>query len=211
MDTPSTAANDRISKPLTDRTVATLKPIAGQRVVRADGDVPGLAIRVNPGGRKTWTLRYRIGRRLRRWSIGTYPVISLAAARKKARLALTQLDAGIDPADRKRAGREYETFDDLATAYLKHARLKKKSWGQDALLMRSVLLPAWKNRALKDIKRRDVKDLLGGIVERGKPVMANRVQAIISTAFNYALVGSHGNPLTVVHACSTDRSGPFSD
>ena len=201
MDTSGAAAKGRNPKPLTDRTVVALKAESGRRVTRPDGDVAGLAIRVTAGGRKTWTLTYRIGRRQRRWTIGTYPVISLAAARKKAQLALTQLDAGIDPADRKRAGREYETFDDLATAYLKHARLKKKSWGQDALLMRSVLLPAWKNRALKDIKRRDVKDLLGGIVERGKPVLANRVQALISTAFNYALREEWidtGNPAALI-------------
>ena len=138
MDTPSTAASNRISKPLTDRSVATLRAEPSRRVARPDGAVPGLSIRVNPGGRKTWALTYRIGRRQRRWTIGTYPVISLAAARKKARLALTQLDAGIDPADRKPAGRECETFDDLATAYLKHAKLKKKSWAQDALLMRPI-------------------------------------------------------------------------
>lgn len=201
MDTPSTVADDRIAKSLTDRSVATLRAEPGRRVARPDGDVPGLSIRVNAGGRKTWALTYRIGRRQRRWTIGTYPVISLAAARKKARLALTQLDAGIDPADRKRAGREYDTFDDLATAYLKHAKLKKKSWAQDALLMRSVLLPTWKHRAVKDIKRRDVKDLLAGVVERGTPVMANRVQALISTTFNYALREEWidtGNPAALI-------------
>ena len=201
MDTPSTAANERVSKPLTDRTVATLKPLAGQRVARADGGVPGLAIRVNPSGRKSWTLTYRIGRRQRRWTIGTYPVISLASARKKARLALTQLDAGVDPAERKRTDREQETFNALATAYLKKAKLKKRSWAQDDLLMRSVLLPVWKHRLVKDIKRRDVKDLLASIVERGKPVMANRVQALISTVFNYALREDWvetGNPAALI-------------
>lgn len=200
MDTSGAGAKGGNPK-LTDRTVVALRAESGRRVTHPDGAVPGLAIRVNAGGRKTWTLTYRIGRRQRRWTIGTYPVISLAAARKKARLALTQLDDGIDPADRKRAGREHETFDDLATAYLKRAKLKKKSWAQDALLMRSVLLPPWKHRALKDIKRRDVKDLLAGIVERGKPVMANRVQALISTAFNYALREEWidtGNPAALI-------------
>lgn len=201
MDTSGAAAKGRNPKRLTDRTVVALRAESGRRVTRPDGDVPGLAIRVNAGGRKTFTLTYRIGRRQRRWTLGTYPVISLAAARKKARLALTQLDAGIDPADRKRAGREHETFDDLATAYLKHAKLKKKSWAQDALLMRSVLLPPWKHRAVKDIKRRDVKELLSGIVERGKPVMANRVQALISTTFNFALREEWvdtGNPAALI-------------
>lgn len=201
MDTPGTTAHGRTSKPLTDRTVAALKAQRGCRVARPDGDVPGLAIRLSSGGRKTWTLTYRVGRRQRRWTIGTYPVISLATARKKARLALAQLDAGVDPAARKRASRDYDTFDDLASAYLKHAKLKKKSWAQDGLIMRSTLLPTWRSRSLKDIKRRDIKDLLSGIVERGKPVMANRVQALISTAFNFALREEWidtGNPAALI-------------
>lgn len=191
----------RSSKPLTDRAVAALKAEAGRRIARPDGEVPGLAIRVSPGGRKTWALTYRIGRRQRRWTIGTYPVISLASARKKARFALAQLDAGIDPAERKRASRENATFDDLSTAYVKHAKVKKKSWAQDDLLLRSVLLPAWKHRAVKDIKRRDVKELLAEIIERRKFVMANRVQALISTIFNYAVREEWletGNPAALI-------------
>lgn len=200
MDAPG-AAKAAKPKPLTDRTVATLKPKPGERVVRADGDVPGLAIRVSPTGRKTWTLTYRIGRRQRRWTIGTYPVISLASARKKARFALAQLDAGIDPAERKRTDREQETFDALATAYLKQAKQKKRSWAQDDLMMRSVLLPAWKHRPVKGIKRRDVKELLATFVERRKPVMANRVQALISATFNYAIREEWvdtGNPAALI-------------
>ncbi len=197
----ATTTVTRNIKPLTDRTVAALKAEAGRRIARPDGDVPGLAIRVSPSGRKTWALTYRVGRRQRRWTIGTYPVITLASARKKARRALTDLEDGIDPSVRKRAGREYSTFEDLATAYVKHAKVKKRSWAQDALLVRSVLLPAWKHRPVTDIKRRNVKDLLAGIVERGKPVMANRVQALISTMFNYAVREEWldtGNPAALI-------------
>lgn len=192
---------DRDTSPLTDRTVATLKAVDGKRLARPDGIVPGLSIRVTPKGRKTWALTYRIGRRQRRWTIGRYPTVGLKAARKKAQLALTQLDAGGDPAERKRESRRDPTFEDLASAYLKHARLKKRSWAQDDLTMRSVLLPMWRHKLVKDIKRRDVRELLDGIVARRKLVMANRVQALISTAFNFALREEWietGNPAALI-------------
>ncbi len=38
-----------------------------------DTVVPGLGLRITPNGTKTWCLRYRIGRNLRRWTIGAYP------------------------------------------------------------------------------------------------------------------------------------------
>jgi integrase len=163
-----------------------------------DGTVPGLALRVHPSGRKTWSLRYRVGRHERRWTLGVYPVVGLAAARKKARRALTQLDEdGTDPGAAKRDARTRETLGELATEYLEAAKRKKRSWSQDDQVLRTVILPLWKHRAVKDITRSDVRALLA-LVERGKrkhpdgtnkpaPVRANRVAALISAMFNYAL------------------------
>jgi integrase len=172
--------------PLTDRAVLALKP-QSRRYVVLDGKLPGLCIRVSPSGQKTWSLRYRFGRAHKRLKLGAYPVVGVAAARTKARQALAKVADGTDPQAAKRDARTRETFDDLATSYLAHAKKKKKSWAQDELLLRSVLKPAWKHRPVKDITRRDVKALLGKIVDRGAPVAANRTQALISTMFNYAV------------------------
>ena len=87
---------------LTDRAVANLKPRPDGRYERFDDAVPGLAIRVNSEN-KSWVLFYRDrlpdasggfapGTRLRRWTLGTYPALTLAAARTKAQRALRELD-----------------------------------------------------------------------------------------------------------------------
>src|SRR5437867_1350226 len=104
---------------LTDRRVSTLRPDPTRRLEVPDDKVAGLALRVTPRGAKTWTLRYRVegGRRgrLRRLTLGGYPAVTLAKARKAAANALGQIaTTHSDPATTKQAARLGETFGDLA-------------------------------------------------------------------------------------------------
>jgi Arm DNA-binding domain len=62
------------------------------------GKTPGFGVLVSKGGTKTFILHHRHRGRPRRLSLGRWPVVSLATARKKARAALQTLDAGADPA-----------------------------------------------------------------------------------------------------------------
>ena len=138
---------------LTDRTVATLKPHTSGRYERFDDAVPGLAIRVNSGS-KSWVLFYRDrlpdasggfapGTRLRRWTLGTYPALTLAAARMKAQRALRELDTkGADPATGKREARAAQSFGGLATDYLERlAKRHQKSWRADQRQLSAAVLP----------------------------------------------------------------------
>jgi hypothetical protein len=52
-------------------------------VAKADGD--GLTFMLSPNGTASWVLRYSRGQRRRELTIGNYPDITLAAARKLAR------------------------------------------------------------------------------------------------------------------------------
>jgi integrase len=97
---------------------------------------------------------------------------------------------GSDPAaDRARAKAD-PTFGELAELYLKHhARAKKKprSVLEDQRTLTANLLPAWRDRKLPTISRRDVIALLDEVVARGAPIQANRVKALCSTIFNFAI------------------------
>jgi integrase len=80
-------------------------------------------------------------------------------------------------------------------------RPRKRSWREDERQINLYLLPAWRNRKVKDISRRDVRDLVEGIAERrlrkgttedgqekvGAPIMANRVLSLVKKMFNFAL------------------------
>ena len=58
--------------------------VHGGQVDYFDTKPPALGLRVAPSGRKTWFIMYRSGGRLRRLTLGTYPVLSLADAREQA-------------------------------------------------------------------------------------------------------------------------------
>lgn len=171
---------------LTDRRIAGLKP-AKARVEWFDKALPGFAVRVGPSGTKSFILLYRrADRKLRRLTLGTYPDMKLADARDAARDALQDSSVGGDPA-RTKQDDKVRTFDALSTLYLeKHAKRKKRSWRDDARMIRQEL-DVWTGRPVAGIRRADVRELLDGIVDRGAPVLANRVLALVRKMLNFAL------------------------
>jgi len=200
---------------LEDRTVAALKADADRYEV-FDSVVPALAVRVGASGTKSWVLFYRRrveaesgqwvpSRELTRWTLGRYPAISVAEARRRAKAALVGLEDGLDPAHDKQDARQIRTFKDLAEHYVKyHAKLRKKSWDQDERTLNVELLPLWRKRPAKAITRGDVRSVLESVVERGSPVMANRVWSLISKIFNHGLA----HDLVEVNPASMIRKQP---
>ena len=65
---------------LTARTVETIKPLAHRQEI-ADAYMPGLYLIVQPSGARSWAIRYRLGGRSRKHTLGPYPVFDLATAR----------------------------------------------------------------------------------------------------------------------------------
>jgi integrase len=71
-------------------------------VAKSDGD--GLTFTLSAAGTSTWVLRYRMGGgRRKELTLGNYPDLSLAAARKLARAKRVEIDHGEDPAANKKA------------------------------------------------------------------------------------------------------------
>jgi Arm DNA-binding domain len=134
---------------LTARFVDSIKPTPGKRMEYFDEDVPGLALRVTENGAKSWTILYRHLRRLRRLTLGTTDVISLATARADAREHLYSAGKGADPASLKTAAKQAETIVELADLYIeKWAKPRKRSWKADDNLLRQKVLPKWRHRGI---------------------------------------------------------------
>jgi integrase len=178
------------------QSVETLRPKAARYVV-ADATIGGLECRVHPDGTKVWTLRYRnrAGEQ-RRLKLGEYSPtrMTLSKAREAANRALRKVDDGIDPqgerqAEKRRAERaRRDSIDVLTTDYLeRHAKPKKRTWAADAHKVKRVILPAWKGRPVTAITRRDCRDLVQSIADRGAPIQANRVAALLSRLFRFAV------------------------
>jgi integrase len=110
-----------------------------------------------------------------------------------------QASKGADPATAKKEGRRAETIGDLAELYIEqHAKPKKRSWKADDNLLRRKVLPAWRHRAIVDVKRPDILALVQKVAKDGAPIVANRVAALLSKLFAFALATVHdgeGKPL----------------
>ncbi len=177
-----------MTEKLTAQFVESAKAPAAGQIDYWDAHTRGLGLRISQGGRKTWTVFYRFTGRMRRLTLGTYPVLSLADARKLAMTALREAQHGIDPATAKREARSAESFGELANLYLeRYAKAEKRSWREDERILNRDLLPRWRGRKAQEIKRADVIQLLDEIVDRNAPVMANRTRALISKIFNFGI------------------------
>ncbi len=175
---------------LTDRTIAAL-PVPSESERQRDywDDVlRGFGVRVSYGGKRAFVVRYRVGRRLRRLTIGPYPAKSLADARKEARTIIGQAADGQDPAQEKQEQLKGELFRDLATAYLEMAEKRHRSWREEKRIIDKDLLPVLGFRRLADIRRRDIRELVEDIArKRDAPIMANRTLGVLCRMFNFAL------------------------
>src|SRR5262249_8504545 len=161
---------------LNAKMVTKIKPIAGRRADYFDAKCPGLVLRVAASGAKTWSVRYRHRGRSQRLTLGSADVLSLATARERARDELHRGSDRANPAAEKQESRKAETMADLAELYIeKWAKVRKRSWKADDNLLRRKILPRWRNRAIVDIKRRDVRTLVEAVADAGAPVVANRV------------------------------------
>jgi integrase len=146
--------------------------------------------RVLPSGLVEFATRYRIQGRRRRLKLGTFPAVSLKQARVLARKAKGEIDTDHDPAAERRAAKAIptDTVGALADDYLKrHARKFKRSAAEDERALNVEVLPTWKERSVSQLTRRDVRALLERIVDRGSPVMANRVLALVRRMLNFAV------------------------
>jgi integrase len=175
----------------TDRAIAGLKP-KRTRVEYFDRSFPGFGIRVTPAGAKSFVLLYRPEGQatIRRLTLGAYgihpPDLTLAKARENARNELQKVTIGRDPAAERQVART-QTFSALCDLYIeKHAKRRKRSWRDDARMIRQEL-DGWAHRPAASVRRKDVRDLLDAIVDRGAPVAANRTLALVRKIFNFAV------------------------
>ncbi|MEX0758606.1 MAG: integrase arm-type DNA-binding domain-containing protein, partial [Tistlia sp.] len=177
-------------KTLTAAAVERIKaPAAGQHD-HFDAALPGLAVRVSYGGSKTFVLFYRLAGKQRRLTLGRYPGLPLADAREKAREALRAIERGEDPAESKRQAkaRRPDTWENVVEDFIeKYAKKRNRSWKVAEALFANHVTPHWRGRDITTITRRDVLDLLDGLVEAGLTTQANRVLAHVRKLFNWAL------------------------
>ena len=171
-----------------DRDIQQLKPTEKTYVQSMPG---GLYVRVLPSGRKSFLTVFSFDGKQHWLTLGRYPDLSLAKARKKVAKIREKVADGINPVLEKQQQRTERihapTVEQFAGEYLKRwAYRQKKTAKEDERILYKDVLPAWGKTKLQDITRRDVIALLDVIAERG-PIMANRTLAVIRKMFNFAI------------------------
>lgn len=190
---------------LTVKAVDAARPDPSKRLEISDGLLPALRLVVQPSGAKSWAVRYRVADRPKKLTLGGYPGLTLAAAREAARKALRDLAVGEDPGAAKLAAREAEREAEVAARAAEAAQLAAqrdtvaalfeqydkrhlrtiKSGAAARRFLERFMLPAWGERDARSITKRDLLNLLDGIVDRGTAITANRVLAHVRAFLNW--------------------------
>ena len=185
-------SNTKLS--LTQKQLDALKPSDKRREI-ADGG--GLYFIIQPSGARSWAVRYRHNGRLLKLTLGQFPRINLADARKQARKALAAVDSGRDPQAEKVAARRAARADDrqdrietIVETFLQgHAKrkLRPNSQKEAERILKGRFVARWKGRRLSEISKRDIRGLLDEIIAEGHGVMANRALSWFRLFCNWAL------------------------
>jgi integrase len=198
---PIVTQKEHMSNRLTAKAVENVKPGKARREV-ADGEIRGLYLAVQPSGAKSFVLRYRHAGRPRKLTIGPAEM-GLGEARKQAAGARAAIAAGKDPqaekaaakvaakeADREAVVAKRGSVELVVAEFIeKHVRRSNKlSTAQEYMrLLNKEVVGPWGDRRLSDISRRDINILLDDIVDRGAPIAANRVLAILRKFCRWAV------------------------
>ena len=116
------------TRKLTDLFAERVKAAPRGRVEYFDATFGGLALRVTKSAHKSWSLYYRMGGRLRRLTLGNFPAIKPAQARREAGAALERVRLGVDPAEEKRQRRLSPEADTFAAALQDSSTAPAETW-----------------------------------------------------------------------------------
>ncbi|MGO8104905.1 tyrosine-type recombinase/integrase [Rhizobium leguminosarum] len=183
-----------MAKVLTVKAIEATKPGASRREI-PDGGFPGLYLIVQPSGVMSWAVRYRFDGKPKKHTVGPYPAFGLADARKSAGVALRAVAEGRDPSEEKKQAKvarntEADLVENLLDDFVtRHVEKKNRdsSAKESKRIIEAEIKPRWKGRRIQTIARREIISLLDEIVDRGAPVMANRVLALLRKFFNWLI------------------------
>ncbi|WP_417279343.1 tyrosine-type recombinase/integrase [Celeribacter sp.] len=178
--------------PLSDVQIRNLKPKEKQYKI---SDFEGLYVLVKPNGSKLWQMKYRYFGRERLLSLGAYPAVSLAQARKLKDEARALLAQDIDPSEAKqeakRAKREAQghTFQKIGEAFLEKQKKEGKSKATlDKTAYHLKLADAeFGRKPITEISAQMILRALRKQEAKGNYETAHRLRARIGSVFRFAV------------------------
>ncbi len=151
---------------------------------------------VKVSGSKYWRLKYRIAGKEKLLSIGTFPLISLAEARKKRDEAKKLVAEGVDPNQDKKQkklasqGEINSTFESIAREWFEQ---RKDRW---SVGYRTDMMSAFENdvfpyighRPITEIKPLELMEVLSRMEKRGATEKLKKVRQRCGEVWRYAII-----------------------
>lgn len=186
--------------------IATQKAETAYRTAKADktlqriSDGGGLYMQITPEGRKSWRYQYTrpgVGGR-NTLSLGDYPAVTVAGARKARDEAKALLGEGIDPGEHRKATKAMRTdsaansFEVVAREWYAKTALSLADSTREKLIRRLEVdvFPVIGNRPIAELTASDVLNVIKRIEKRGALDIAKRMHNACGRVFRYAV--GHG-------------------
>ena len=177
---------------LTDIAIRNAKP--KDRPYRMH-DSGGLYIEIAPSGGKWWRLKYRFEGKEKRLSLGTYPDVSLKAARERRDEARKLLANEVDPAENRKAHkgakleRAANSFEVVGREWFQK---NKPTWveAHSVRILRMLdgnVFPWLGGRPIAEVTAQELLATIRRIEDRGALESARRALSICGQIFRYAV------------------------
>jgi integrase len=190
-------------KNFTNTYIKSLKPKPHKQFEEYEGQ--GFGIKISPKGTKAWIYRYKIDQKTEKVSLGHYPSMSLAEAKRKFLELKEQKQLGINPKDilKGKGEEDVVTVKQLVNKWYANYILKHRK--QPLQIRQQIdgdIIPLLGTRNIETLEAKDITKALDKIVARGSNVHANKVLSAIKQAFNYAVSRGElrANPATFIRA-----------
>ena len=182
---------------LTDRSIKNAE-IRDKKYKLQDRD--GLHIIIYPTGNKSFVMRYQMQGKRIDIGIGSYPKITLAAARAKCRDYRQLIDSGINPKHHKVNDNTVKTFAQVSEMWLDHKApsITPRTLKNLEERIKNNALPIIGYKTMNSINRKDMLSIIDKCEARGVSYTAKRTINAISQIYEYAinrdLVNDEYNP-----------------
>ena len=159
------------------------------RVVYRDLKTKGFEVWVSSHGTKVFYFlrKLRGTQKLIRIKIGGFPEMSVEEAKRQASLYNLEVEKGNNPLQSIQDYKAEPFFSELFNDYIeRHSKVHKKTWKEDLTNYRLYLEELGKKK-LSEIVKKDIALIHNGITKKGHPRTANKVLALLSSVFNWAI------------------------
>lgn len=177
---------------ITDKFIKSIKATGKAQKISLEEN---LYLHVNPKGNKFFRVRFSFGGKRNSISLGQYPYLSLAEARKQLFETKELLAKGINPSAHKKANKSTyrieseNTFIALACEWI---TLQEKSWSKGhakriRIALEKDLFPIIGKMPIKDITAQTLLNALQKVEKRGALDTAHRLLQNCGSIFRYAI------------------------